>query len=66
MFKSNYSACAPTVADERLTEPAPTEVNSLLGDASKAKSKLGWTPKLTLDEIVEEMIINEVNFMYRP
>ena len=38
----------------------PTEVDLLLGDATKAKSKLGWTPKLTLDEIVEEMIINDL------
>ena len=34
----------------------PTEVNSLLGDASKAKSKLGWEPKITLEELVSEMI----------
>ena len=26
----------------------PTEVNELLGDASKAKKKLGWKPKITL------------------
>ena len=38
----------------------PTEVDLLLGDSMKAKSKLGWTPKLTLDEIVEEMIINDL------
>ena len=36
MFKSNYSACAPTVADERLTEPAPTEVKSLNSVCKKA------------------------------
>ena len=34
----------------------PTEVNSLLGDASKAKSKLGWQPKIALEELVSEMI----------
>ena len=34
----------------------PTEVETLLGDASKAKSKLGWTPKITFDELVREMI----------
>lgn len=34
----------------------PSEVETLLGDPSKAKSKLGWTPKITLDEMVEEMV----------
>ena len=28
----------------------------LLGDASKAKNKLGWTPKITFDELVSEMV----------
>ena len=35
----------------------PTEVESLLGDASKAKEKLGWEPKITIDELVEDMSI---------
>ena len=34
----------------------PTEVESLLGDASKAKALLGWTPKTTFDELVAEMV----------
>ena len=34
----------------------PTEVETLLGDASKAKAKLGWSPKITLDELVREMV----------
>ena len=34
----------------------PAEVDSLLGDASKAKEKLGWTPQVTLEELVAEMI----------
>jgi GDPmannose 4,6-dehydratase len=33
----------------------PTEVESLLGDASKAHRKLGWTPTTTLAELVREM-----------
>ena len=33
----------------------PTEVNDLLGDASKIKNELGWTPKITFQELVEEM-----------
>ena len=34
----------------------PTEVETLLGDPSKAKRKLGWTPKITLSELVAEMV----------
>lgn len=34
----------------------PTEVETLLGDPSKAKDKLGWTPKITFDELVAEMV----------
>lgn len=34
----------------------PTEVETLLGDATKAKAKLGWTPKITFDELVSEMV----------
>nr|WHW29504.1 putative GDP-mannose 4,6-dehydratase [uncultured bacterium] len=34
----------------------PTEVETLLGDPSKAKEKLGWTPKTSLQELVKEMV----------
>lgn len=34
----------------------PTEVDSLCGDATKAKQKLGWTPKISFDELVSEMV----------
>lgn len=34
----------------------PTEVETLLGDPSKAKQKLGWTPKTTFEELVAEMV----------
>ena len=34
----------------------PTEVETLLGDPSKAKAKLGWVPKITLPELVKEMV----------
>ena len=37
----------------------PTEVDSLLGDSSKAKNKLGWNPSISLEEIVSEMILND-------
>jgi len=34
----------------------PTEVDLLIGDNTKAKTKLGWTPKYTLDMLVKEMV----------
>lgn len=34
----------------------PTEVETLLGDPSKAKQKLGWTPRITFRELVSEMV----------
>jgi len=34
----------------------PTEVETLLGDPSKAKQRLGWTPKITFDALVAEMV----------
>ncbi|MFO1379101.1 MAG: GDP-mannose 4,6-dehydratase [Chitinivorax sp.] len=34
----------------------PTEVETLLGDPTKAREKLGWTPKTTLQELVQEMV----------
>ncbi|MBZ2170874.1 GDP-mannose 4,6-dehydratase [Nitratidesulfovibrio sp. SRB-5] len=34
----------------------PTEVETLLGDASKAKAKLGWASKITFQELVREMV----------
>ena len=34
----------------------PTEVETLLGDAAKARTKLGWAPKTTFTELVAEMV----------
>ncbi len=39
----------------------PTEVETLLGDARKAKSELGWEPKLTLNNMIQEMIKSDLN-----
>jgi GDPmannose 4,6-dehydratase len=38
----------------------PTEVENLLGDASKAKKKLGWYPKTTFKELVKEMVSEDL------
>jgi len=37
----------------------PTEVETLLGDASLAKKDLSWEPKINFDELVEEMVISD-------
>jgi len=34
----------------------PTEVETLLGDPSKARAKLGWTPRVSFEELVSEMV----------
>lgn len=38
----------------------PSEVDFLLGDSTKARTKLGWVPKTSLEEIVVEMVDHEV------
>ena len=35
----------------------PAEVESLLGDASKAKQKLGWEPKISFEQLIEDMVL---------
>jgi GDPmannose 4,6-dehydratase len=44
--------------DEKYFRPA--EVDILLGDSSKAKSKLGWNPKYTLKSMVREMVNSDI------
>jgi GDPmannose 4,6-dehydratase len=39
----------------------PTEVETLLGDPSKAKEKLGWVPEITIDDMITEMITYDFN-----
>ena len=38
----------------------PTEVDTLLGDPGQAKDKLGWEPRITLDEMITEMMQNDL------
>ena len=40
--------------DQRYFRPA--EVETLLGDPTRAREKLGWTPTTTLEELVQEMV----------
>jgi GDPmannose 4,6-dehydratase len=44
--------------DERYFRP--TEVETLLGDASKAKAKFGWSPKVGFSELVREMMVEDL------
>ena len=38
----------------------PAEVETLLGDPSKAKAKLGWTPEITVQEMCAEMVAHDL------
>ena len=37
-------------------------METLLGDASKAKNKLGWTAKISFEELVKEMVMEDLKF----
>jgi GDPmannose 4,6-dehydratase len=39
----------------------PTEVETLLGDPSKAKEKLGWVPEITAQEMCKEMVAHDLD-----
>jgi GDPmannose 4,6-dehydratase len=39
----------------------PTEVDTLLGDPTKAKKKLGWEPEITLDQMIVEMVASDLD-----
>ena len=43
----------------------PTEVETLLGDPTKAREKLGWTPRTSLDELVREMVQEDLKLAKR-
>ncbi len=43
----------------------PTEVETLLGDPTKAKEKLGWVPQITLEEMVAEMVREDLSIAQR-
>lgn len=49
--------------DERYFRP--TEVELLIGDASKAKAVLGWTPKYSVDELAKEMVESDIALFHR-
>jgi GDPmannose 4,6-dehydratase len=43
----------------------PTEVDLLIGDPTKAKTKLGWEPKYNLQTLVEEMMVEDVKLFQK-
>ena len=53
--RAGHTPTGPIIAvDPRYFRP--TEVETLLGDATKAREKLGWTPRITFQELVAEMV----------
>jgi GDPmannose 4,6-dehydratase len=59
----NSSGKCIVAIDPRYFRPA--EVETLLGDARKAKEKLGWTPKISFNELVSEMINEDLKSAQR-
>jgi GDPmannose 4,6-dehydratase len=43
----------------------PAEVETLLGDASKARAQLGWAPRVAFDDLVQEMVTADLNLARR-
>jgi GDPmannose 4,6-dehydratase len=43
----------------------PAEVDTLLGDSTKARNKLGWRPEFTFDQLVEEMVMEDLQLARR-
>ena len=43
----------------------PTEVDLLIGDPTKAKTKLGWEPQIQLEELIEDMMTSDLKLMHK-
>jgi len=43
----------------------PAEVETLLGDSSKAKELLGWNPEISFEELVSEMMVEDMKLAQR-
>ncbi|MFH0841630.1 MAG: GDP-mannose 4,6-dehydratase [Bacteroidota bacterium] len=53
----------PVVVRVDKTYYRPTEVDQLIGDATKARQKLGWIPEYDLDGLINEMVISDIRLM---
>jgi GDPmannose 4,6-dehydratase len=58
--EKGYSAAGQCIVAVDSRYFRPTEVETLLGDASKARIKLGWKPKISFDELVSEMVHEDI------
>jgi len=56
--QGNYNGKAIVLIDSKYFRP--TEVETLLGDSSKAKEKLNWTPKISFVDMVREMVKSDL------
>ena len=43
----------------------PTEVDLLIGDATKARKTLGWEPRYTLDDLIRDMMASDIKLMQK-
>jgi GDPmannose 4,6-dehydratase len=57
------TGCTVVKVDPRYFRP--TEVDALLGDATKARSKLGWKPEVSFDTLVKEMVQQDLQIARR-
>ncbi len=57
----SYNGKPTVVVDPKYFRP--TEVDTLLGDASKAKEKLNWVPKISFEQLVKEMITEDLKLV---
>jgi GDPmannose 4,6-dehydratase len=62
--RTSHATAQPVISvDPRYFRP--TEVETLLGDATKAREQLGWTPKITFEEMVQEMMQSDLALAQR-
>ena len=65
---SEVGVCKTTGQTRVLVDPRyfrPTEVELLLGDASKARAKLGWEATTTFEDMISEMVRSDVELVRR-
>ncbi len=65
LLKTAFSAVDLNYEDYVVIDPAlvrPAEVEYLLGDASKAREKLGWTPKVSFEKLIQMMVETDMEY----
>ncbi|MBI4946335.1 MAG: GDP-mannose 4,6-dehydratase [Bacteroidetes bacterium] len=63
--KGINSATGKTIMEIDKKYFRPTEVDLLIGDASKAKKKLGWSAKISVEQLVKEMVTSDIKLFQR-